>query len=131
MVYQKDRRCDCDPKNYPKAVAYELSFVDDDKNEERDEDVCSNVNGEIRSIDGNFGASSSRSRGKVTRGNGCACDGSQHQVKRCDCNCKKEQPRKLYSGKKSTLQVNFNLFSYLQHLLLFFWDIFNNIYFFK
>lgn len=117
-IYQKDRSCNCVPKSYPKAVAYELAFVDDDEDIEvgdSETGQCGKINMEIKSIEKNVPLPSSRSRGRVKlpdNGNGthCACRGLQRTIKRCDCECREQQPKKFYNEKKNTLQVGFAAF---------------------
>ncbi|XP_031787271.1 ras guanine nucleotide exchange factor R isoform X1 [Nasonia vitripennis] len=112
-IYQKDRSCNCVPKSYPKAVAYELAFVDDDQDLEEAGDSetgqCGKINMEIKSIEKNVPLPSSRSRGRVklpndSNGTRCACRGLQRTIKRCDCECREVEVNKFYNERKSTLQ---------------------------
>lgn len=85
-VYQNIKNCKCTVKNYPKSVAYELSFVNGNQ-----ADV------EINSIDKNI---------ETRDASRCACNGgTQQRMRRYGYNNREAKSRKFIHKRKHTLQV--------------------------
>lgn len=93
-IYQKDRNCDCLPKNYPKPVAYELSFIQAEK-------VPETMDMEVKCIEKN----ATIPKTTTNNVNGCKCGGSQHNVKRSNFDCNDARKVNFNGEKKSSLQV--------------------------
>ncbi|XP_058803918.1 uncharacterized protein LOC131671478 isoform X2 [Phymastichus coffea] len=101
-TYQTNRQCNCAPKVYPKAVAYELSFTNDNDKVSYNMPEKSSVGVEVTNIEKNTPVVSS-ARSQEPLNHGSCTYGMQRPFKRCDCNCKDKQSQTC-DDKKTTLQ---------------------------
>jgi hypothetical protein len=102
VIYQNELSCECVFNSYPKSVAYELFFINNNK-------TCEplfheKVDFEIKSIK-KTDLSNEFTRKNSTKG--CICKPLQHTNHQYDCSYDKIQPNKFNSEKKLKLQVSY------------------------